>query len=200
MGKRVIRLTESEFRDFVFEATKQVLQEYDGFTYGRISNGSLAARNGLVNNVVTKKVGRKVDPNDPTKRTDEPLRTINNIEKLAKAKELDKNIRADIVNQYKDIVFMFIGTNRHKVDEIFTFQLEAITKTDRDAFIFNGTITWDGQRFNGNVSYLPSKGKCYYTNKRLKINNYELEPIPPTKQAWDNMIQFFEDALTKRKR
>ena len=181
MGKKVIRLTESEFRDFVIEATKQVLQEYDGFTYGRISNGSLAARNDILNNIITKKVGTKVDPTNPEKRLNEPLRDINNIERLGKAKQLDQDIRNDIVRQYSNVVFMFIGTNRHKVDEIFTFHLEDITKTDRDAFIFNGTITWNEQQFNGNVSYLPSKGKCYYTNKRLKINNYELEPIPPTK-------------------
>lgn len=187
MAKKVIRLTETEFREFVMEAASQVLQEHEGFIYGRISNDSLEARNDLTNNIITKKVGRKVNPNDSTQRLD-------------KAKELDKRTREYMIQKHKDIVFMFIGTNQFKVDEIFTFQLEEITKTDRDAFIFNGTITWDGQRFNGNVSYIPSKGKCYYTNKRLKINNYELDPIPPTKQAWDALIKFFEDAITPKKR
>ena len=200
MGKKIIHLTESEFMNLILEATKQVIQEYDGFTYGRISNGSLSARNDIINGVFSKEVGTKVDPSDPKKRTSSPLRTVNSYERLAKAKQLDKDIRDDIVKQYQDITFMFLGTNRTKVDEPFEFKLSSIDKIDRDAFIFSGEITWDEKQFHGSVRYNPSKGQCYYTNRSMGTYNYVLEPVPPTKQAWDNLIKFFTDSLTVRTR
>jgi len=200
MRKRVIQLSESEFMNLILEATKQVIQEFDGFTYGRISNGSLAARNDIRNGVFSKDVGTKVNPTDSTKRLSTPLRTIQSYERLSKAKQLDIEIRNDIVNQYKDITFMFLGTNRTKVDEPFEFNLTSIDKIDRDAFIFGGLITWDGKQFNGSIKYIPSKGTCYYTNRSMRLYNYALEPVPPTKQAWDNLIKFFMDSLTVRTR
>ena len=88
MAKKVIRLTETEFREFVMEAASQVLQEHEGFTFGRIPNDSLEARNDLANNIITKKVGRKVNPNDSTQRLD-------------KAKELDKRIYDSETQRYR---------------------------------------------------------------------------------------------------
>lgn len=200
MGKRIIHLTEAEFSQIVLEATKQVIQEYDGFTYGRISNGSLVARKDISNGVFSKDVGTSVDPADPTKRTSKPLRNVNSYERLSKAKNLDKKVRDDIVEHYKDVTFMFLGTSRTKVDEPFEFKLSSIDKIDRDAFIFSGTITWDNQVFSGSIKYVPDKRKCYYTNRRIGIYNYYLEPVPPTRDAWNNLINFFLDSLIQRTR
>ena len=68
---KIVRLSETEFRNVILEATKQVLPEYDGFTYGREANGSLAARTDIENGVFSKEIGRRVNPNDTSKRSEE---------------------------------------------------------------------------------------------------------------------------------
>ena len=179
MTKRVIRLTESELRQMIYEAVMPMLSEIDAKTYSRVHNFTNKARlNNQQGNYIHQVNAKKQETNDAI---------------IAHGIELEPRAADSMIKPYKDIKFMFYCKNLRQNTGIVLFSLESLFELTKVKAILKGNIVFNNQQMNGSIIIdMNSLNVVYYHNSSKK--KYPLEIDNRFSTQWNALCKTLQEA------
>ncbi|MBD5239034.1 MAG: hypothetical protein HDS64_04585 [Bacteroidales bacterium] len=185
MAKKIVRLTDEEFRSMINEAVSQVLKEVDVKTAMRVPNASAKAQNEI-------QKGFDVRQINTTKST-------SNYDLIQKAQSMWSKVENHRLNDFQGFTFSFFSKDGIGLVAIILFTFERLTKLSSDKTILTGTITYNNQFISGDRIIINlDKGTVKY-HERGSRYNYSLEIDRRTKPQWDALLKQLQKALNARK-
>lgn len=184
MAKKVIRLTEDEFRSMINEAVAQALKEMDGKTAMRVPNASTNAQNEIQMGNDTRQINAS--------------KSISNDDLIQKAQNMWPRVENHWLQDFKGFTFKFFGKDRIGIVANILFTFDKLTKLSSDKTILIGTVSYNNQSINGDGIIINfDKGTVKY-HERGSRYNYNLEIDRRTKPQWDALLQQLQMALNAR--
>jgi len=179
MAKKVIRLTEDEFRVTIKHAINEVLTEIDGRTYARIHNATMQAQQKQLSGT----------PSSNPKKS--------NIETIQHGISLDPRAADSLISRYKT-EYLFHCQNLRGAAAITIFSLQELYCLDNDKAILKGDIVFNGERLHGSIIVNMKNFQVVY-NYKGKSPHYKLTIDPSKKEMWDALIEQLSQSLKARK-
>ena len=184
MGKKVLRLTESELKEMVHKAVCAALNEIDGKTLARVPNAATRAvdniQNGIYDKTVTSTLRNK---------------TISNDDEIIRANDLFPRAIQSMLKPYKNFQFMFFAYKRVGNPVHLLFKVEDIKKNMDGISILSGEVVFGDEQLPGDIQINFTKDndnnlsyKVYYKYKGNSIK-YLLEPDNRTIDKWNELVQ-----------
>ena len=180
MGKKVVRLTETELRNLIEEATINVLNEIDGKTYSRIHNATMQAQRDLVNNI----------PQSPQGRS--------NIDVIQRGIKLDPRAADSLITPYKT-KYLFHCQNLRGAAAITILDLKELYELTPQKAILKGSITFNDEPLYGSIIINLINNKVQY-NYKGKSPHYTLTIDPSKRELWDKLVNELKASINNRKR
>ena len=179
MSKKVIRLTESELQEMVYEAVIPVLNEIDAATYSRVHRATNKARWDNQNGVFI----HQVNPNK--QETNDDI--------IAHGIDLEPRAADSMISPYKDIRFMFYCKNLRQNTGIVFFSLSQLYELTYEKAILKGNIVFNNQQMNGSIIvYMDTASVVYYHNSSKK--KYPLEIDNRFASQWNALVRELQKA------
>lgn len=184
MGKKVIRLTESELREVVRRAAEAALKEIDGKTLARVPNAATTAMDNIQNGVY-----------DKTIKSTFRNKTVSNDDEIIRADNLLPRAIQSFLSPYKDYQFMFFAYRREGNPIHLLFKVDNIKKNMDGVSILSGEVVFGKEQLPGDIQIVFSKdGEGNLSNKvyyKYKGNNskFILEPDRRTSEKWNELVQ-----------
>ena len=184
MGKKVIRLKESELREMVHKAAAAALKEIDGKTLSRVPNAAITAMDSIQNGVY-----------DKTIKSTLRNKTISNDDEIIRADEMLPRAIQSFLSSYKDYQFMFFAYRREGNPIHLLFKVDNIKKNMDGISILSGEVVFGNEQLPGDIQIVFSKeadshlsNKVYY---KYKGNNskFILEPDRRTSEKWNELVR-----------
>lgn len=173
MGKRVIRLTESELKEMVYEAVIPVLNEIDAATYSRVHRATNQARLDNQNG----KFIHQVNPNK--QETNDGI--------IAHGIDLEPRAADSMISPYKDIRFMFYCKNLRQNTGIVLFSLSQLYELTNEKAILKGDIVFNNQQMNGSIIVNMETASVVYCHNSSK-KKYPLEIDNRFAPKWNGLL------------
>ena len=126
MGKRVIRLTESELKEMIYEAVIPVLNEIDAATYARVHRATNQAK-------LDNQNGKFIHQVNPNKQE-------TNDDIIAHGIDLEPRAADSMISPYKNIRYMFYCKNLRQNTGIVLFSLSKLYELTHEKAILKGDI------------------------------------------------------------
>lgn len=179
MGKKVIRLTESELKEMIYEAVIPVLNEIDAATYSRVHRATNQAR-------IDNQNGKYIHQVNPNKQE-------TNDDIIAHGIDLEPRAADSLISSYKNIHFMFYCKNLRQNTGIVLFTLSKLYELTKEKAILKGDIVFNNQQMNGSIIINMSSGAVlYYHNSSKK--KYPLEIDNRFSQQWTALVSELQKA------
>ena len=179
MSKKVIRLTESELKEMVYEAVIPVLNEIDAATYSRVHRATNKARWDNQNGVFI----HQVNPNK--QETNDDI--------IAHGIDLEPRAADSMISPYKDIRFMFYCKNLRQNTGIVLFSLSQLYELTYEKAILKGNIVFNNQQMNGSIIvYMDTASVVYYHNSSKQ--KYPLEIDNRFASQWNSLVRELQKA------
>ena len=151
MGKRVIRLTESELKEMIYEAVIPVLNEIDAATYARVHRATNQAK-------LDNQNGKFIHQVNPNKQE-------TNDDIIAHGIDLEPRAADSMISPYKNIRYMFYCKNLRQNTGIVLFSLSKLYELTHEKAILKGDIVFNNQQMNGSIIiYMETGTVVYYHN------------------------------------
>lgn len=179
MGKKVIRLTESELKDMIYEAVMPVLNEIDAATYARVHKATKKAK-------LDNQEGKFIHQVNPNKHE-------TNDDIIAHGIELEPRAADSMISPYKNTRFMFYCKNLRQNTGIVLFSLFNLYELTSEKAILKGEIVFNNQQMNGSIIvYMDTDSVVYYHNSSKK--KYPLEIDNRFAQQWNGLVNELQKA------
>lgn len=179
MGKKVIRLTEAELKQMIYEAVIPVLNEIDAATYARVHKATNQARLDNQNGIYTHQV-------NPTKQE-------TNDDIIAHGIDLEPRAADSLISPYKETRYMFYCKNLRQNTGIVLFSLVQLYELTHEKAILKGDIVFNNQRMNGSIIINMNSGEVvYYHNSSKK--KYPLEIDNRFSKQWNDLVSELQKA------
>ena len=179
MAHKVIKLTEAELRQKIYEAVLPMLNETDAATYTRVYNATNRARVNSQQGQYTNQDGSK--------------RPKSNDEIIARGIDLEPRAADSMITPYKATKYMFYCRNLRQNTGIVIFSLDRLFELNRDKAILKGDIVFNNQPTNGSIIIdMQTLGVIYYHSKSRK--KYPLEIDNRFKEQWDKLCATLQKA------
>ena len=184
MGKKIIRLTESELKEIVQNAVKTALNEIDGKTLARVPNAATTAMDNIQNRIFNKTI-------KSTFRN----KIVSNDDEIIRADSMLPRAFQSFLTPYKDFQFMFFAYRREGNPVHLLFKVDSIKKNMDGVSILGGEVIFGKEKLPGDIQIQFSKDaegnlsyKVYY---KYKGNGYKfmLEPDIRTTNKWNELVQ-----------
>lgn len=167
MGKKVIRLTESQLSEIIRSAADMALNEIDGKTPSRV-------------------------PNAATTAMDDIQRGISN--KIVRADEMTPRAIQSFLAPYKNFIFMFFAYKRTGNPVHLLFNVDNIKKNMGGISILSGNVIFGDEQLPGDIQIEFStdgdENMTYKVFYKYKGNGYKytLTPDNRTVNKWKELI------------
>lgn len=184
MAKKVIRLTEDEFRKIIYDAVMPYLNEMDGKTYSRIYNASQRAKDDNQHGTYQRSTNGK--------------RVQNNDDVITNARILEPEAKEHWLQRFKDYTFKFYGEDRMGLVADILLKFETVTHLNPERTILVGTIYYNGTQIEGDGIVVNFKNGTVKYKARGNKYQYSLEIDRRTKPQWDALIEQLQMALNAR--
>jgi hypothetical protein len=179
MGKRVIKLTECELRQMIYEAVLPVLNEIDADTYSRVHKATNRAKS-------DNQKGNYIRQINATKQ-----KTNDDI--IAQGIDLEPRAADSMITPYKDIQYMFYCHNLRQNTGIVLFTLSNLYELTSQKAILKGEIIFNNNKMNGSIIIdMLNLNVVYYHNASKK--KYSLEIDNRFASKWDNLCTTLQRA------
>lgn len=172
------RLTESELRQLVSEATTQVLSEIDGKTYARMHNATMRAQQDVLSNISNSPQGKP------------------NMDVIVRGIDLDSSATDSLITPYKT-KYLFHCQNLRGAAAILIFDLKQLYKLATQPTILKGDITFNNEPLYGSILVNLNSGQVQY-NYKGKSPRYILTIDPSKKTLWDKLIADLQTSINSR--
>lgn len=202
MGKKVIRLTESELAHIIKEATVASLNEMDGATYARIYNTTHKAKQDIQSgNLQTTKTTTKRHKKDGSLRKKPLVKTtfINNDDIIARGRNMEDRVQQHWLKDFIGQTFMFFGEDRLGIPAHILLTLDKVTKLDPRKTILVGTVVYNNTKIEGDgitIDFTTDKVKYHERGSRYA---YTLEIDYRSRELWQKLLEQLKMALDNRK-
>lgn len=174
MAKKVIRLTEQELKQMIYEAVLPVLNEIDAATYSRVHKATNQARLDNQNGVYIHKVN--------------PHKQETNDDIIAHGIELEPRAADSLISPYKESRYMFYCKNLRQNTGIVLFSLSSLFELTNEKAILKGNIVFNNQQMNGSIIINMNTGNVvYYHNSSKK--KYSLEIDNRFADKWNALVK-----------
>ena len=180
MAKKIVRLTESELRNLIQEATAEVLSEIDGRTYSRVHNATMQAQKDLVNNIPMSPQGRP------------------NIDVIQRGIKLDPKAADSLITPFKT-KFLFHCQNLRGTAAITIFDLKELYELTPQKAILKGDITFNDEPLHGSIIIDFVKDKVQY-NYKGKAPRYTLTIDPSKRDLWNKLVNELKASINNRRK
>lgn len=181
MAKKIVRLSEAEFRSMINEAVAKALVEMDGKTAMRVPNVSKTARDDIQRGVSDKVIN--------------PSKTITNDSLIQKAQGMWSGVEDHWLRNFQGVTFMFFGDDSLGIVAHILFTFEKLTKLSQDKTILVGTVSYKNQSISGDRIIINfDKGTVKY-HERGSRYQYSLEIDNRMKPQWDALLEQLKMAL-----
>ena len=179
MGKRVIRLTESELKEMIYEAVISVLNEIDDATYARVHRATNQAK-------LDNQNGKFIHQVNPNKQE-------TNDDIIAHGIDLEPRAADSMISPYKNIRYMFYCKNLRQNTGIVLFSLSILYELTHEKAILKGDIVFNNQQMNGSIIiYMETGTVVYYHNSSKK--KYPLEIDNRFAEQWNGLVNELQKA------
>lgn len=178
MAKKVVILTEDEFRSLIKHAVNETLSEIDGATYARVHNATMKAQQDQLNGV----------PSNNNRKT--------NIDLIHHGIVLDPKAADSLITPYKTD-YLFHCQNLRGTAAILIFNLEQLYELTPQKTILKGNTIFNGEQLGGSIIVDMATHKPYY-NYKGKSPRYTLQIDPSKKDLWDGLLHQLDISLHKR--
>lgn len=178
MSKKVIILTESEFRTVIKHSINEALSEIDGATYARVHNSTIQAQHNRLNGIPS---------NNPRK---------SNIDIIQHGISLDPRAADSLITPYKTD-YLFHCKNLRGAAAITIFELQELYCLDNSKAILKGNITFNSEQLYGSIIVDMQTHNVVY-NYKGKSPRYQLTIDPSKKQQWDSLVNQLSISLKSR--
>ena len=131
--KKVIKLTESELREMIYEAVIPVLNEIDAATHARVHKATSMAKS-------DNQSGKYIHHVNPQKQE-------TNDEIIGHGIELEPRAADSLISPYKDIHFMFYCKNLRQNTGIVLFSLSKLYELTKEKAILKGGFQNNGMHW-----------------------------------------------------
>lgn len=193
MGKKIIRLTESELHEVIKDAVNEAMQEIKGKTLAKVSNSAINSINNIQNKVDRVLYG-----------TNKGLKMVDQNRNVEKADKLMPNAIQSFLRPYKSTKFLFWAYRREGNPIHLIFTVDNIKKLLDNTVILSGEVIFGREQLPGDIiiDFRLTKEGQYKSivSYKYKGNGYKylLEPNVNTKELWDDLVNELEEALTAR--
>lgn len=180
MTKKVIQLTEDEFKAMINEAVSQTFIEMDGKTAMCVPKISTKAQDEIQNGIDNRQI------NVPKTVTDE----LNQ-----KAQNMRSRVENHWVQQFKGLTFKFFSKDKIGIVTNILFTFEKLTKLSADKTILTGVVSYNNQSIIGDgiiINFNKDTVKYHEQGSRYQ---YSLEIDMRTKPQWDGLLEQLQIAL-----
>lgn len=183
MSKKIIKLSEEELRQVIYEAVVPMLSETDAATYSRIHNASHRATQGIQSGNNARTNGRKcVDNNDVINRTD----------------KIGPVVQSHWLKDFIGKTFKFFSRTQMGLVANVLFKLENVKKSDYNKTILVGEVTFNENKINSDDIIVDfAKSRIQYHDKRSRYS-YNLEIDNRFKQLWNELLKELNTAIQSR--
>ena len=173
MGKKVIKLTESELKEMIYEAVIPVLNEIDAATYARVHRATNQAK-------LDNQNGKFIHQVNPNKQE-------TNDDIIAHGIDLEPRAADSMISPYKDTRFMFYCKNLRQNTGIVLFSLSKLYELTHEKAILKGDIVFNNQQMNGSIIInMDTASVVYYHNSSKK--KYPLEIDNRFASQWNALV------------
>lgn len=179
MGKKIVRLTEQEFKALIKHAINESLDEIDGATYAKVHNATMRAQQNQLSGI----------PSGNNRKS--------NMDIIQQGIGLDKRASDSLISPYKTD-YLFHCTNLRGTASITIFNLEELYLLNDSKAILKGEIIFNGEHLNGSIVVEMPTHKTYY-NYKGKAPKYLLQIDPSKKDVWEGLLHQLDISLQKRK-
>lgn len=175
----MIRLSESELREMIYEAVIPVLNEIDAATYARVHRATNQAK-------LDNQNGKFIHHVNPNKQE-------TNDDIIAHGIDLEPRAADSMISPYKDIRFMFYCKNLRQNTGIVLFFLSKLYELTPEKAILKGDIVFNNQQMNGSIIInMDTASVVYYHNSSKK--KYPLEIDNRFASQWDALVSELQKA------
>lgn len=179
MAKQIIRLTESELKQAIYEAVVPMLNEIDAATYAKVHNFTNRAK---LNN----QQGNYIHQVNPTKQE-------TNDDIIAHGIDLEPRAADSMISQYKDTKYMFYCRNLRQNIGVVVFSLENLFELTKSKAVLKGNIIFNNQQMNGSIIVdVNTFDVVYFHNSSKK--KYPLEIDNRFLQQWKELCLTLQKA------
>ena len=178
MAKRVIKLTEEEFRRVIYSAINESLDEIGGKTHAIVHNATIKAQQDIINGINTSPHGRS------------------NLDVIQRGISLSKRAADSLINPYKTD-YLFHGSDLLGTAALLVFNLEQLYKLSSKEAILKGDIVFNGEPLKGSIVVDMTTKRVHY-NYKGKTPRYNLIVDPSKRQLWDSLIDELQVSVNSR--
>lgn len=179
MAKKIIRLTESELKQMIYESVIPLLNEIDAASYARVHNFTNRARiNNQQGNYIHQVSPNKQETNDSI---------------IAHGIDLEPRAADSMIQPYKNVRYMFYCRNLRQNTGIVLFLLESLFELTKSKAVLKGNIVFNNQQMNGSIIIdMNTLQVVYYHNSSKK--KYPLEIDNRFAQQWNQLCDTLQKA------
>lgn len=179
MSKKIIKLTENELKQIIYEAVMPMLNEIDAETYAKVHNVTNKAKlNNQQGNYIHTVNATKQESNDDI---------------IAHGIDLEPRAADSMITPFKNIKFMFYCRNLRQNTGIVLFSLSQLFELTKQKAILKGNIIFNNQQMNGSIIInMQTLNVVYYHNSSRK--HYPLEIDNRFSTQWNNLCSKLQKA------
>ncbi len=179
MSKKIIRLTESELKQAIYDAVIPMLNEIDATTYAKVHNATNRAREANQKGDYIRQINAtKQKANDSI---------------IAHGIELEPKAADSMITSYKKIKYMFYCRNLRQNTGIVLFSLSQLYELTKQKAILKGEIIFNNQQMNGSIIIdMDTLKVVYYHNSSKK--KYSLEIDNRFAKQWNGLCTTLQKA------
>lgn len=178
MAKRVIRLTEQEFRRVIYNAVNESLNEIGGKTHAIVHNATMKAQQDRINGINLSPHGRP------------------NLDVIQRGISMSQCAADSLIAPYKTD-YLFHGSDLVGTASLLVFKLEQLYKLSSREAILKGDIVFNGEPLKGCIIVNMTTKQVQY-NYKGKAPHYSLTIDPSKRNLWDSLINELQTSVNSR--
>lgn len=178
MAKKIIRLTEEEFREVIYNAVNKSLNEIGGKTHAVVHNATMKAQQDMLNGINTSKHNRR------------------NLDVINRGINISKRAADSLITPYKTD-YLFHCTDLLGTAALLVFNLTQLYKLSNNEAILKGNIIFNGEPLLGSIIVNLSNNQVQY-NYKGKRPRYNLIIDPSKRELWNKLIRELHTSIDSR--
>ena len=178
MAKEVIRLTETEFREIIYHAINESLNEIGGKTHAIVHNATKQAQQDRINGIEQSKHGKP------------------NIDVISHGISLSQKAAESLIAPFKTD-YLFHCDDLLGTAALLVFDLKELYKLSSKEAILKGSITFNGEPLYGSIIVNLSTEQVQY-NYKGKRPRYNLIIDSSKRDLWNRFIGELQKSVNSR--
>jgi hypothetical protein len=178
MAKKVIRLTEEEFRRVIYNAINESLEEIGGKTHAIVHNATMKAQQDILNGINTSPHGKP------------------NLDVIQRGINMSQRAADSLIAPYKTD-YLFHGSDLLGTAALLVFKLKQLYKLSPKEAILKGDVVFNCEPLKGSILVNMATKQVQY-NYKGKSPRYNLTVDTSKRDLWNALINELQLSVNSR--